>query len=125
MTSSITRRLDELSQAQRSSFFWKCIGIALCLQIVLFAAIFLTNIAIQFSVTFVGLFFVENAAQLDSPIRILQWLSLVPWTLAAFWWYTRWLFQSRFGSASAVFLEQAVTQQPNNALQPTCEDARG
>jgi hypothetical protein len=124
VTPTTLHSLADLSEAEHSAFFWKCIGRALLLQITLLVATFLTNIAIQFMVTFIGLFFVENASQLDPTIRRLQWVSLVPWTLAAFWWYTRWLLRNRFGSVSVVFQKSDSRQQPNNALQRTLEDSR-
>jgi hypothetical protein len=108
MTSDAILSLAQLNDSERSRFFWACMGYALLLQIALAVAAFVTSIVIQFIVTFVGLFFVESAAQLDPLIRVLQWVSLVPWTLATFWWYTRWLFRHRFGSASVVFSQQRV-----------------
>jgi len=124
MTPSVVRSFAELTDAERSAFFRRCKGRALFLQLHLFIATFLTSIAIQFVVTFVGLFFVDDAAQLDTTIRVLQWAALIPWTLAAFWWYTQWLFRTNLGSSFIVFLEQNAHPQPNNALQATREDAR-
>jgi hypothetical protein len=115
MMPSVLRSFAELTDAERSAFFRKCIGRALLLQLPLFIATFLTSIAIQFVVTFVGLFFVDGVAQLDTAIRVLQWAALIPWTLAAFWWYTQWLLRTHFGSSFIVFLEQGAHPQPNNA----------
>ena len=124
MTSRIVRGVDALSESERSDFFWKCMVRAVYLQLVLFAATFATGIAIQFVVTFVGLFFVEEAAQLDGLIRVLQLLALAPWTLAMMWWYTRWVFRTRFGQLTAVFWDPIDAPEPNSALQATREDAR-
>jgi hypothetical protein len=125
MTSSRVRSFDELTGSERSTVFRKCIARALVLQLPLFIATFLTSIAIQVVVTFVGRFFVDDATQLDTSIRVLQWAALIPWTLAVFWWYTQWLFRTHLVSSSVVFLEQGAPAQPNNPLQPIVhEDAR-
>lgn len=124
MTPSAVRSFAELTDAERSAFFpemhWSCP----ILQLPLFIATFLTSIAIQFVVTFVGLSFVAGVPRLDTTIRVLQWASLIPWTLAAFWWYTQWLFRTHSGSWFVVFLDQSAHPQSNNALQATREDAR-
>jgi hypothetical protein len=125
MTPSLVRSFDELTGSERSTVFRKCIGRALVLQLPFFIATFLTSIAIQVVVTFVGLFFVDDATQLDTSIRVLQWAALIPWTLAVFWWYTQWLFRTHLVSSSVVFLEQGAPPQPNNPLQPIVhKDAR-